>query len=138
MLQTINSQVNYNPASTQTKKERAKYTKSEKFYAVQPLKVKQFNLSPINEIYYNSFESKFEGKPASWAQYKVDAGAFMETCDDIALVTVQDIQNYISKYEDKTRNNKEAHLRSLLQWIVKNNVEGAVEKVSKEMLVYLI
>jgi hypothetical protein len=135
MLELVRNE--YNPMTSNTTG-KGKYTKSEKFYAVQPLKVKQFNLSSTNQVYYNSFESKFEGKPGSWAQYKVTVGDYLEKCDDFALVTVADIENYVNSHDEKIKHNKEAHLRSLMQWIVKNDVNGAMAKVSKEMLIYLI
>ena len=103
--------------------------------------VKEHKLSEINEKYYNSFKSKFKDKEASWRQYKVDVGAFMEKHEgDIAKVKVLDIQAYASanSKNEKTKNNKEAHIRSFLQWIVKNDVEGAKDKIDRDVLVYLI
>lgn len=136
MLQLVNQ--NYNSTLTEKAKSKGKYTKSAKVEAANELKKKQFNLSEINQRYYNSFESKFDGKPTSFAQYKVDIGSFMETYEDVAEITITDIENYINGWEGKTRDNKKAHIRSLLQWIVKNNVGGAGNKVSREILIYLI
>ena len=103
--------------------------------------VKEHKLSEVNEKYYNSFKSKFKDKEASWRQYKVDVGAFMEKYqEDVARVKITDIQAYAidNSKNEKTKSNKEAHIRSLLQWIVKNNVEGAKDKVDRDVLVYLI
>ena len=80
----------------------------------------------------------------SWLQYKVDTGAFLESLGQKLLtsITVDDIENYVNNHNkkdnDKTANNKRAHLRSLLIFCVKNDVRGAKSKLNREVLVYLI
>lgn len=103
--------------------------------------IKQYNLSNINKKYYNEFENSFD-KKTSFKQYKVHCGDFLEQLGntDFAMVTVEDIENYVNNYKgsDKTKANCKAHIRSMMIYVVKNDVEGALNKVSKEMLLYLI
>jgi len=116
-----------------------KYTMSEKVLKVKAEHIKQYNLLTVNQTYYEAFKSKFGDKITSWVQYKVDIGAFMERINrDIATVSISDIEQYVSEAVGKTRNNKTAHIRSLLQYIIKNNIEQAKEKVDKDLLIYLI
>lgn len=119
-----------------------KYNISEKVLQSAQHNTKQFNLVGVNKTYYDLFEQSFSGKPASWAQYKVHSGDFLEKLGskDFATIIVQNIENYVEAVDasEKTKLNCKAHLRSLMIFIIKENIEGAVDKVSKEMLVWLI
>lgn len=119
-----------------------KYTKTDKVLQAAQHNTKQFNMVGINQMYYKEFEKSFAGKNASWQQYKVHCGDFLEKLGDkdFATITVQDIENYVDAWNasEKTKANCKAHIRSMLIYIIKNNIENAIDKVSKEMLVYLI
>lgn len=99
---------------------------------------KEFTLTATNQIYYEAFKAKFD-KPNCWANYKVNVGKFMESFgDDIAKCTVKDIENYVNNSGVSRPDNVKAHIRSLLQYIIKNDTMGAANKVSREVLIYLI
>lgn len=102
---------------------------------------KQFNISEVNKEYYSAFEQSFD-KVTSWQQYKVSAGAFLESLGrkDFATITVRDLETYVDnkKVGENAKKNCKAHIRSMMAYAVKNNVSGAFDKVSKEMLIYLI
>lgn len=110
-----------------------KYTKSEAHEESTKNRVKQFVLSFENQIYYDSFESNM--KSASFPTYKATCGNFLEQLGnkDFAIIDITDITEYTAG-----KKNAEAHLRSLMIYIVKNKIGGAVEKVSKDMLIWLI
>lgn len=112
-----------------------KYTKSEKYDQAAIQKRKTFNISPINQPYYNIMEQKFEDKPQSWGTYKVDVGGILEYLGekDFATITIKEIEDYAGEKKSAV-----LHVRSMLISAVKENVNDAVEKVSKDMLVWLI
>jgi site-specific recombinase XerD len=94
-------------------------------------------------MYYNSLEQEFEFKKTSFTTYKPNIGAFLEFLGerDFATVTVTDIEDYVREHKDgseSTKKNCIAHLRSLMANAVKKNINNAVDKVSKEMLIWLI
>jgi tRNA A22 N-methylase len=103
---------------------------------------KQFNIIGINQKYYNLFAESFSGRHASFQQYKVHIGDFLEKLGnkDFATITSQDIENYVNAWDsgEKTKANCKAHIRSMLIYAIKENIENAVDKVSKKMLVWLI
>lgn len=104
-------------------------------------KTKQYFLSKINREYYNDFKDSFD-KITSWLQYKVHCGDFLEQLGnrDFATITVEDIENYVDNYKGskQTKANCRSHVRSMMIYIVKNNVGGASSRVDKKMLIYLI
>lgn len=119
-----------------------KYNISEKVLQSAQHNTKQFNLVGVNKTYFDLFGKTFLGKPASWSQYKVHCGDFLERIGnkDFATITIQDIENFINTWDagEKTKLNCKSHLRSLMIFIIKEDIENAVDKVSKEMLVWLI
>ncbi len=120
-----------------------KYNKSEKCIESAQSRVKTFDIDPINQEYYNSLEREFEAKQTSFITYKPNVGAFLEFLGnkDFATVTVTDIENYVRDNKDgseSTKKNCLAHIRSMMIHAVKNNVNNVVDKVNKEMLIWLI
>lgn len=112
-----------------------KYTKSEGYEDAIKFRRKEFNICPINQAYYNSMEQKFADKPQSWGSYKATIGNFFEKIGnkDFATMTVKEIEPYIAG-----RKMAVMHIRSMMITAVKENINNAVEKVNKEMLVWLI
>ncbi|MCK9198456.1 MAG: hypothetical protein M0P49_02520 [Bacilli bacterium] len=112
-----------------------KYTKSEKYDQAAKQKRKTFNISPINQPYYDIMEQKFEDKPQSWGTYKVDVGGILEYLreKDFATITIQEIEDYAGDKKSAV-----LHVRSMLITTVKENINNAVEQVSKDMLIWLI
>jgi hypothetical protein len=119
-----------------------KYTKSDKCVASNNSKVKVFSIMPVNQCYYNSMEKEFESKQTSFNTYKPNIGAYLESIGnkDFATVTVTDIENYVNNKDgsESTKKNCMAHIRSMMINAVKNNVNCAVDKVNKDMLIWLI
>lgn len=100
--------------------------------------VKEFEISKTNRIYYDEFLARF-GKQ-SRATYKVDAGAFLSELgtNDFAKVTPARIQRYIDSRRPGQQKNAAAHLRSMMMYVVKRDINGAAEKVKKETLIWLL
>lgn len=102
-------------------------------------RVKQFNLSEDNQQYYDEFLSSITER--SMATYKSSIGNFMESIDSQDFITVtkeQIIEFADTKNTEAMKRNVEAHLRSLMIYSVNNDINNAVDKVSKEMLIWLI
>lgn len=100
--------------------------------------VKEFEISKGNRIYYDMFLDKFE--PKSRVNYKVSVGGFLSELGtyDFARVSPARINKFTEKQRPGAQKNATSHLRSMMMYIVKNDINGAVEKVSKEMLIWLI
>jgi hypothetical protein len=108
---------------------------------VKVSRMKVFEIqNPTNKLFYSEFEKNFNN-PTSWLQYKVDAGAFLENLKQKLLTSIEpaEIESYIENSDNEnTIRNKRSHIRSLLIFTVKNNINGAKSKVSRDMLIYLI
>ena len=102
-------------------------------------RVKQFNLSKDNQVYYDEFLSSLAER--SMATYKSSIGNFMESIDTQDFITArkeQILEFADTKNTEAMKRNVEAHLRSLMIYSVNNDINNAVEKVSKEILIWLI
>jgi hypothetical protein len=112
-----------------------KYNKSENYDKGVQARIKSFTINPVNQAYYNAIEQKFADKPQSWLTYKATVGNFLEGLRDrdFATITAQEIEDYCG-----AKQNSLMHIRSMLITAVKENVNNAVDKVSKEMLIWLI
>lgn len=95
--------------------------------------VKAFTLSKDNQQYYDSFKQTIT--PKSWLTYKASVGNFLEFLKDKDFATTSDIEimNYVGE-----RYNAKAHIRSMMIYVVSNNINNAKEKISKDMLIWLI
>lgn len=100
--------------------------------------VKEFEISKGNRIYYDTFLSKFETK--SRVNYKVSVGGFLSELGtyDFARVSPARIGKFVDKQRPGAQKNVLAHLRSMMMFIVKNDIAGAADKVGREMLIWLI
>lgn len=103
-----------------------------------PGQVKEFEISKNNRIYYDTFLNKFE--PKSRVNYKVSVGGFLSELgtNDFAKVVPARINKYVAKQRPGAQKTAMSHLRSMMMYVVKNDVNGAVGKVNKEMLIWLI
>lgn len=95
--------------------------------------VKTFTLSKDNQQYYDSFKQTITAK--SWITYKASVGNFLEFLKDKDFATISDteIMNYVGE-----RYNAKSHIRSMMMYIVSNDINNAKQKVSKDMLIWLI
>lgn len=101
--------------------------------------VKVFDLSTHNKQYYESFLPTIA--EASRATYKASCGNFLELLgnQDFITVTKEQILEYAeTKKTEAMKKNVEAHLRSMMIYCVNNDINGAVDKVDKQMLLWLI
>jgi hypothetical protein len=102
-------------------------------------KIKSFDLSDDNNIYFEKFLDSLPERNV--ATYKSSCGNFMEELNeqDFATVTQEQIEVFANtKKTDSMIKNVTAHIRSMIIYIVRNNINGAKEKVSKDMLIWLI
>ena len=115
-----------------------KVWKSETY--VPPLK--QYKLSEDNQKYFDAFENNEAVRESSKAAYRSGTGLFLESLNDVdcATITPDVIETFVSNKQgsEATKQNAQAHILALLRYIVKNDINKAYGKVSKDMLVYLI
>lgn len=123
------------------------YTKSEAAYQAWENQIRTFDLSKMNNTYYESFrEAKYpdyktnKSQNNSWLQYKSTIGRFFESIQkDALMVTEEDIKTFTEQFDnDNTRNAKIAHIKAFLVHIIKNDVANAQTRVTKKMLFMLL
>jgi hypothetical protein len=104
--------------------------------------MKQYSLCEDNQAYFDAFETNEAVKESSKSAYRSGIGMFLESLKrtDCADITVDVVENYIINKEgsEATKINAQAHVMALLRYIIKNDVNGAKERVSRDLLVYLI
>lgn len=121
-------------------REKRKYTVSDK---VSTAKQKQFNISSVNLAYWNAFrDSKWAGmeeRKGSAGTYRATIFNLMEAIPDLIELTLEQLQEYVADTPNEvTRANKVAHIKSILTYIIQNNVDDCRERVSKETLLMII
>ena len=102
-------------------------------------RVKTFKLSKSNQNYLDKFLSSLQER--SQATYKATCGNFLQAIgtNDFVKISPKRIMDFANtKNTEAMRNNVTAHLRSMMIYCVNNDISAAVEKVSKEMLIWLI
>jgi len=100
--------------------------------AISERRLKTFTLSKDNEIYFEAFKASVSD--TSWFTYKATVGNFLEGLNkDFATVTPEEILSFT-----ENKPNRNAHIRSMMIYCVNNNINDAVEKVSKQTLIWLI
>jgi hypothetical protein len=124
---------------------KGNYTKTEKCYQAWERQIKHLDTEvEYNKIYWEEFSNnKFTSekqKKGSMAQYKSSIFNFMEFIDkDICLVTRDDLNAFVSSFENQnTVENKIAHIKSILTYIVQNNTVNCLDRISKETLILVI
>jgi hypothetical protein len=108
--------------------------RTDKFNAYQEQRIKSFKLNDNNRAYYEAFEKSISDK--SWATYKSSIGNFLESLGDVDFAKTMNTNKIDSYTQGKT--NAESHIRSLLIFIVANDINGAKAKVYKDMLIWCI
>lgn len=115
---------------------------SQKWIECQEKKTKKLDSTKENTMYWEAFkDSKFPDntKHGSMVQYKCTIFQVMEFIEkDIITITLQDIEDYLLTQEEKVKNNKESHIKGLLTFIITNNLNDAVNRVQKDIILYLI
>ncbi|WP_297419728.1 phage integrase N-terminal SAM-like domain-containing protein [Clostridium sp.] len=117
------------------------YTKTEKAKSAWERQVKHLHTEVNNnKIYWDEFVKNSGKSETSLVQYKSTIFNFMETINkDLCLVTREDIENFVADAKnEKTRNNKIAHIKSILTYIVHDNVADCLDRFSKETLILII
>lgn len=85
-------------------------------------------------------KKKVKGNINSMRQYKSSVMNFMQFIQkDILTVSKKDIEQFLETIENKnTMANKQAHIKSILTFIVQKNIMGAMGRVSKNALLTII
>jgi hypothetical protein len=102
-------------------------------------KIKEFTLTETNKQYLDSFLDTIANN--SRPTYKASCGNFLEKIDkqDFITVTEDQILEFAStRSTEATKRNVESHIRSMLIYCVNNNINGAIDKVDKQLLLWLI
>jgi len=102
-------------------------------------RIKTFKLSKWNQQYLDRFLLSLQEK--SRATYKASCGNFLQELgtNDFTRVSPERVIKFSNtKNTEAMRNNVAAHLRSMMIYLVTNNINEAKEKVSREMLIWLI
>ena len=104
----------------------------------RPGMAKQFIISEVNRPYYEMFLKRFP--EASRRTYKVNVGQFLEALgpSDFAKIPPSKIKMYVRGKIPGQRRCAESHLRSMMMFIVQNDISGAANKVKKETLIWLL
>ena len=104
-------------------------------------RAKNFNVHPNNQVYFKGFASTFKN-PVSWMQYRVTVGAFLASLGQkgLASVAVEEIESFCNGdgYTESKIATSRIHIRCLLGWAVKNNVNNFAEKVTRSVLIWLV
>jgi hypothetical protein len=96
-------------------------------------RIKTFKLSKGNQLYLDRFLNSI--KPESRATYKASCGNFLQELgtNDFARVSPE----RMLKFAEGSKANI-AHLRSMMIYCIKNNINEAKSKVSIDMAIWLI
>ena len=86
-----------------------------------------------------AFKESFD-KTACYINYKCTIANFMEFIKKyITEMSLKDLEAFLSDTENEnTRDNKTAHIKGILTYIVKNNVNSCCETISKDTLIAII
>jgi hypothetical protein len=108
---------------------------------------KEYNLGvENNQIYWDEFKKlKWRENPdkqqiLSMRQYKSSIMNFMQFVQkDILPVSRKEVEAFLETVENETtRANKQAHIKSILTFIVQKNIMGAMGRASKNALLTII
>jgi hypothetical protein len=107
---------------------------TDKFKAMIERRITSFKLCENNQKYYEAFEKIIA--PASWPTYKATIGNFLESLGDIDFAKTMNT-NKIDNFT-QGRASAESHIKSLMIYIVSNDINGAKAKVYKDMLLWCV
>jgi hypothetical protein len=108
---------------------------------------KEFDLGvDNNQVYWEEFKKfKWGDNPdkkqiLSMRQYKSTVMNFMQHVQkDILIVSKKEIESFLDTVENPiTRTNKQAHIKSILIFVVQKNIMGAMGRASKNVLLTII
>jgi len=116
-----------------------KYTKSENYEQKKQENAKQYNITENNKKYIEVYQKSFD-KPACWINYKCSILNFMEFIDkDITKMNLNNLEAFLNGVDNQnTRDNKTAHIKGILTYLVKHNVNGCRQNISKDTLMAII
>lgn len=124
---------------------KGNYTKTEKCYEAWERQIKHLDTNvENNKVYWDEFSNdKFtteKQRKGSMAQYKSSIFNFMEFIEkDICEVTKEDLDRFVASFSNQhTMENKMAHIKSILTYIVQNNTADCLNRISKETLILVI
>lgn len=140
VLRVNQNQIN-NKVNLRVVKNRKQYTVSDKVLKAHENLVKHLNTEVNNnKIYWNEFYKNSGKSKSSLVQYKSTIFNFMEYINkDLCLVNREDITNFVATAKnEKTRNNKISHIKSILEYLVRNNIADCLNRISKETLILII
>lgn len=153
-LKQVNENLGLNPSSSSVKEkveEKIKelqldtshfvcvYHKSPSYERSIQARTIKFNVSKVNQLYMDSFLDSLS--EISRTQYKYTIGNYLEMIgkQDFVKSTEQQFTEFINGKKNKaTRSNILCHLRTFMIYVVNNNINGAIKKVDKQMLIYLL
>jgi len=95
-------------------------------------KLKEYLMNFYNRNYYEKFINSLSS--GSKSAYRGVLGRFLEELgeQDVVMITPADVLKYTSSKTER------AYIRSLLIYIAKNNINDGLNKISKQLLVWLI
>jgi len=124
-----------------TQRTNSHYTITDKVKQAHMNLVKNLNTEVNNnKIYWEEFTKNSGKSQGSLVQYKSTIFNFMESINkDICLITKEDVDFFLTGiYNQNTKSNKIAHIKSILDFAVKNNTAGCLDRISKETLILII
>ncbi len=125
--------------------EKQKHTRTDKAIQAWANQVKSYELTNANQKYMEAFRKakypNYETNPkhkASWAQYKCSIGMLLDSLDkDAVTITQDDINNFLSPIVNlNTKANREAHIKSLLSFILNKNISFCRQRSNSFVLVF--
>lgn len=111
-----------------------RYPVTEEFLRSRKESQRTFSLSADNEKYFSDFRGTFDNQE-SWNTYKATIGKFLESLGDkdVATVSFDEILSFVADSKDQA-----SHLKSLLTYIWYNDINGAYEKVDRDVLRWIM
>jgi hypothetical protein len=106
---------------------------------IRQSRIKEFKLSKTNKDYLDRFLASLNIQ--SRATYKASCGNFLQQLgtNDFTRVSPKRIMDFANqKITESMKKNVMAHIRSMMIFCVNNNINESKEKVSKDMLIWLI
>lgn len=108
---------------------------------------KQYEISDMNRQYFEAFQrarypeyEKNIKQRNSLNQYRSTISNFLEAISkDVAMTKREDIDTFLSTIPNEvTKNNKAAHIKSFLIFIITDNVKNCTSKISRDLLIKLL
>jgi hypothetical protein len=118
---------------------KGNYHKSEKFYKMLENRKEQYSIKGVNEKYWVDFEQYSGKNESSLFQYKSAVKRFIDIIDkDILTINTGDLEDYLDRFEGKTKDNQSRYIKSFLMFNIDNNIDIALKYTDEELLLSLI